>query len=78
MEKMPQNPLVKVFSSEIDARRREYDKAIDRAIRLLQDAKKDRPSTPLGHELATHATGLSIIAARLEAAKIALAFVVKN
>jgi hypothetical protein len=51
---------------------REYELAVDSAIELLQH-NRDRVTTHLGHNLANRATDLSVIAAKVEAAQIALA-----
>jgi hypothetical protein len=68
--------IIKGFEAEIEMQERRYRLAIEHAIERLQGyAARETASTHLGHNLANHATELSEIAARIEAAKMALAFI---
>jgi hypothetical protein len=63
--------LTAAYEAELKMRIREYELACDQAIELIQRGKQ-RASTHLGHNLANRATDLSVIAAKVEAAQIAL------
>lgn len=64
--------LIKAYEAELAMRIREYEIAVDSAIELLNQGR-GRVSTHLGHNLANRATDLSVIAAKVEAAQVALA-----
>lgn len=66
------NKLIAAYQAEVEMRIREYEMAVDQAIELLKQGR-DRASTHLGHNLANRATDLSVIAAKVEAAQVALA-----
>ena len=65
------NKLIAAYEAELAMRIREYEIAVDSAIELLNQGK-GRASTHLGHNLANRATDLSVIAAKVEAAQVAL------
>ena len=51
----------------------EYRIAVGAAIELLKRSRDAAATTHLGHNLANRATELSVIAAKVEAAQVALA-----
>lgn len=63
--------LIAAYEAELQMRIREYEWAVDSAIELLQQ-NRGRVTTHLGHNLANRATDLSVVAARVEAAQVAL------
>jgi len=63
--------LMRAYEAELKNRIQQYELAVDQAIELLKQGR-GRVTTHLGHNLANRATDLSVIAAQVEAAQVAL------
>ena len=64
--------IYEALTAEQAMRTREYNLLIESAIERLQAAKKNKPSTHLGHNLGSLAHEISVAAAKVDAAEAAL------
>jgi hypothetical protein len=71
---MMMNPMITALTAEVEMLNASYVLAIEQTQRLLSDSIGRTPSTHLGHNLASRAAELSVIAGKLETAKATLAF----